>query len=317
MTFLETDAGQDEANAPAPAPNDNLRDRARRLVNANWFRSAILGVIIFNAICLGLDTDPAVHARFGPLLDRIDLLVTVIFVVEIGLKLYAERWRFFRTGWNVFDFVIVGISMIALFTTDDGAAGAISILRVLRIFRVFRLFGALPALRRVVNALFKSIPGISAIVAVLALLFYVFAVMAVQLFSATAPEQFGDMPTALLSLFQLMTLDGWSSEIVRPILTDHPWAWLFFIPFIFLASFAILNLFIAVIVEALQQEQIAKTEEIKEELVDEIEETKVELHEEIDEVQERAADDRAEIIAALSALRSEIVDLKSQLATKG
>jgi voltage-gated sodium channel len=323
MKFLETDAklspGKGKPGASPGGSNaegEGLRDRVRAVVNAEWFRSAILAVIIFNAICLGLDTDAGIHANFGGLLDRIDLVVTAIFVVEIGLKLYAERWAFFRSGWNIFDFVIVGISLLTLFFSDATAAGAISILRVLRIFRVFRLFGALPALRRVVDALFKSIPGISAIVAVLGLLFYVCSVMATQLFGERFPEQFGTLPTSLLSLFQLMTLDGWSGEIVRPVLGEFPWAWVFFIPFIFLASFAILNLFIAVIVEALQQEQTEKTQEIKEELVEEIEETKEELHEEIGEVQERAADDRQEILSALAALRGEIIDLKAHLSNK-
>jgi len=317
MNFLETGVGQPSTAttgaSPPPPETASLRERARRIVSADWFRSAILGVIVFNAICLGLDTDQGIHAQFGPLLDRIDLVVTAIFVVEIGLKLFAERWAFFKSGWNVFDFCIVGLSLVAMFVSDASAAGAISILRVLRIFRVFRLFGALPALRRVVDALFKSIPGISAILAVLGLLFYVGAVMSVQLFGDRFPDQFGDMPTGLFTLFQLMTLDGWSGEIVRPIVDVFPWAGMFFFPFIFLASFAILNLFIAVIVEALQQEQAEKTEELKVELTEEISETKEELSEEIVEVQEQAADDRQEILAAISALRAEIVSLKSQL----
>lgn len=325
MNFLEANAGAAagarEVDAPPPGPPkgepETLRDRARRIVNAEWFRSAILGVIVFNAICLGLDTDKGIHQSIGPLLDRIDLIVTGIFVIEIALKLYAERWSFFRSGWNVFDFCIVGVSLVALFVSDSTAAGAISILRVLRIFRVFRLFGALPALRRVVDALFKSIPGISAIVAVLGLLFYVCAVMSTQLFGERFPDQFGDIPTSLFTLFQLMTLDGWSGEIARPVLEVFPWAGLFFFPFIFFASFAILNLFIAVIVEALQQEQSEKTQEVKEELTEEIEDTKEELHEEIEDVQEKAADDRAEILAAIHALKAEIVDLKARLPERG
>lgn len=321
LTFLGGQAGEKsgapQAGETPPSEPTDLRARVRRIVNAEWFRSAILGVIVFNAICLGLDTDKGIHRAFGPLLDRIDLIVTGIFVVEIGMKLYAERWSFFRHGWNIFDFVIVGISLVALFVSDSSTAGAISILRVLRIFRVFRLFGALPALRRVVDALFKSIPGISAIVAVLGLLFYVCAVMSTQLFGDRFPDQFGDIPTSLFTLFQLMTLDGWSGEIARPVLEVFPWAGLFFFPFIFFASFAILNLFIAVIVEALQQEQSEKTQEVKDELSEEIEETKDELHEEIEDVQEKAADDRAEILAAIHALKAEIVDLKAQVRTKG
>ena len=165
--------------------------------------------------------------------------------------MYAHRGKFFRSSWNFFDIGVVLISLIP-------DAGAFLVLRVLRVFRIFRVFSVMPALRRVIDALLKAIPGMGAILAVLALLFYVTAVMATTLFSGDPRPQmqdmFGTVPDSAYTLFQVMTLDGWSSEVVRVVMTRHPWAWIFFLPFIVLTSFAVLNLFIAVIVQSLQEE---------------------------------------------------------------
>lgn len=240
-----------EISAAAPPVADELRLRARNLVNSAWFTRSVLGVILFNAFLLGLDADVRTHASFGGLIGVFDALVTAVFVIELGLKLFAYRLEFLRSGWNVFDIAVVLISLIP-------DAGAFLVLRVLRVFRVVRVFSVMPALRRVIDALLKAIPGMGAILAVLSVLFYVTAVMATTLFSGeTSPEiheMFGSVPQSSFTLFQIMTLDGWSSEVVRVVMARHPWAWVFFIPFIVLTSFAVLNLFIAVIVQSLQEE---------------------------------------------------------------
>jgi voltage-gated sodium channel len=306
------------------------RVRARAIVEADWFRNAILAVIVLNAVCLGLDTDDGVHNQCGAVLDMIDLVVTVIFVLEIGLKLYADRMAFFRSGWNIFDFTIVGVTVLAgvgQMGSEISVLRALRVLRVVRVFRVFRLFGVVPALRRVVDALFKAIPGIGAIMAVLALLFYVGAVMTTDLFGDEQPEHFGSIGSSMFTLFQVMTGDGWS-EVVRELLPNHPWAgWGFFIPFIVLSSFAVLNLFIAVIVEALQEGQAEAAEqnrlELKAELKGEIQEVEGHLQdvgeqqtgiaEDIDEIeaaQQRAEQERAEILMMLKALREEVAALR-------
>ena len=313
--------------ASTPPAGDDLRARVGAFVHSETCRNAVLGIIVFNAICLGLDTDHGLHARYGQLLTAIDRLITMIFVIEIGLKLYADRSAFFRDGWNVFDFIVV--SLAALFVGAQPEVSMLRIfrlLRVVRVLRVFRLFGVVPAMRRVVDALLAAIPGMSAIIAVLALLFYVTAVVTTDLFGAEFPVQFGSVGASVFTLFQIMSGDGWS-DIVRRVMWLHPWAWMFFVPFIVLTSFAILNLFIAVIVDALQAGQkeeraLAQAEikseigEARDDLEGEIEESHEELSKDIDAAQEIAAGERAKILHALDALRAEIADLRAQLPPK-
>lgn len=320
-TFLATPAT--ETSGPAAAAG--LRRRIAQVVHSAAFRNAILGVIVFNAICLGLDTDGQFHARWGPLLARIDMLVTGVFVAEIALKLYADRWSFWKDGWNIFDFTIVALS-VAMIGSEVTVLRVFRLFRIVRVLRVFRLFGVVPALRRVVDALFKAIPGISAIMAVLALLFYVASVITTDLFGREAPEQFGSLGASVFTLFQIMTGDGWS-DVVRTIMDHHPWAWLFFIPFIVLTSFAVLNLFIAVIVDALQTEHVQAVEgatnqiaadlvEVRQDLEGEIEVAQEEIAQDINSIeaaQEKAANERAAIMDALVAMRAEIAALRDQL----
>jgi voltage-gated sodium channel len=304
-----------------------LRTKVHRFVHSDGFRNAILGVIVLNAICLGLDTDRDVHNRYGGLLAAVDMLVTAIFVWEIALKLYADRWSFWKDGWNVFDFIVVALSVILIGSNSEVSVLRIfRLMRVVRVIRVFRLFGVVPALRRVVDALFKAIPGMSAIIAVLGLLFYVAAVITTDLFGAESPDKFGSIGGSVFTLFQIMTGDGWS-DVVREVMGRHPWAWAFFIPFIVLTSFAVLNLFIAVIVDALQAEQANALEETKEQIAADISEVKTELEGEIEEAQEeisqdlddieaaqaKAADERAAIMDALMAMRAEIAALRAEV----
>jgi voltage-gated sodium channel len=307
---------------PGAAPD--AREQVARFVHSKAFRNAILGVIVLNAICLGLDTDGEFHARWGPLLAVIDAMVTVIFVTEVGLKLYADRGAYWKDGWNVFDFIIVSLSVL-LIGSEVTVLRVFRLVRVVRVLRVFRLFGVVPAMRRVVDALFKAIPGISAIMAVLALLFYVAAVITTDLYGTVAPEQFGSIGASIFTLFQIMTGDGWS-EVVRNVMKRDPLAWLFFIPFIVLTSFAVLNLFIAVIVDALQAEQAQALEDTKVQIASDIGDVREELEGEIEVAQEeisqdlntieaaqvKAADERAAIMDALTALRAEVAALRAE-----
>jgi voltage-gated sodium channel len=320
MTLKEPESFVAAEAQAQPGAGNALRDRVDRFVHAEAFRNAILGVIIFNAICLGLDTDGEFHARWGPLLSKIDVLITGIFVVELGLKLYADRGAFWKDGWNVFDFIIVTLSVVMAGTSEVTVLRVFRLVRVVRVLRVFRLFGVVPAMRRVVDALFKAIPGISAIMAVLALMFYVAAVITTDLYGREAPEQFGSIGASVFTLFQIMTGDGWS-EVVRNVMRSDPTAWLFFIPFIVLTSFAVLNLFIAVIVDALAAEQAQAIEETKTqigEVRDELgvmEEAKEEISQDLDDIeaaQERAADERAAILNAIAELRAEVAALRQE-----
>ena len=207
-------------------------------------QTAVIVVILVNAAILGLETVPLVSRSFGAVLHVADKACLGIFVVEILLKLYAQRLRFFADAWNVFDFLVVGVSLI------PGADG-LAVLRALRVLRVLRLISAVPALRRVVDALVRAIPGIASIAALLAIIFYVGAVMATMLFGEQFPEMFGDLGASLFSLFQVMTLDNWS-VIARDVTAVIPWAPAFFVPFVLISALTVLNLFIAVIVDAMQ-----------------------------------------------------------------
>jgi voltage-gated sodium channel len=207
----------------------------------------IIALILINAVTLGLETSDSVMAAAGPLLHAIDKVILAVFVVELVAKLVVHRVQFFRDPWNVFDFVVVVIALVP-------ASGPLSVLRALRVLRVLRLITVVPSLKRVVGALLGALPGMGSIVLLLGLIFYVGAVMATKLFGEAHPEQYGDLGTTLFTLFQLMTLDGWSGEIVKPVLATHPYAMLFFVPFILCSAFVALNLFIGVVVNAMQEE---------------------------------------------------------------
>lgn len=232
-------------SAQAAAAGASFRERIRALVEQNWFQYFIIGVIVVNAITLGLETDDEVQAAYGGLLHIIDSVALVIFVVELLLKLYAYGLRFFRDPWNVFDFIIVGIALMP-------ASGDLSVLRALRILRALRLISAVPSMRRVVAALLSALPGMASIITLLGLVLYVASVMGTKLFAESSPEYFGSLGKTLFTLFQVMTMEGWA-DIARDIMKVQPWAWLFFLGFILVSTFTVLNLFIAVVVNAMQE----------------------------------------------------------------
>ena len=251
---------------------NTLRQRLVAFVEHPWFQNTTIAVILLNAVTLGLETSATAMEAAGPLLHLLDRFALGYFVVEILLRIAAHGWRFFRSGWGWFDMAIVAVSLLP-------NSGSLSVLRALRILRALRLFSTVPALRRVVGALVAALPGMGSIAVVLGVLFYVSAVLATKLFAAAFPEWFGHLPASLYTLFQIMTLEGWSEGIVRPVLKVHSWAWIFFLPFIVVTSFAVLNLFIGVIVSALQDaagpspESVALREEIRA-LREEIRETR-------------------------------------------
>jgi voltage-gated sodium channel len=221
------------------------RERIGAWIESDPVQRVIIALILLNAVTLGLETSQTVMARDGALLHGIDRAILSVFVLEILLKLYAQGPGFFRRGWNVFDFLVVGVALVP-------ASGPLAILRALRVLRVLRLLSMVPRLRFVVEALLKALPGISSIAALMLVLFYVFAVMATGLFGADFPEWFGHIGASMYTLFQVMTLESWSMGIVRPVMAEHPYAWAFFVPFILVATFTMLNLFIGIIVDTMQ-----------------------------------------------------------------
>ncbi|SMH35479.1 ion transporter [Maritimibacter sp. HL-12] len=257
--------------------------KVQAVLESSWFQTAIIVLIMVNAITLGLETSPRVMALIGPQLLAFDKIVLGIFAAEVLTKLVVYRTRFHRDPWNLFDFIIVGVALMP-------STGPLSVLRALRILRVLRLVSAVPSMRRVVVALLTSIPGISSIVGLLMLVFYVFAVMATKLFGASFPEFFGSIGASFYSLFQIMTLESWSMGIVRPVMEIYPFAWLYFVPFILVTSFTVLNLFIGIVVDAMQRQHAVEDAENTPEAA--------------------SADAQAEILAELAALRREIGQLR-------
>ncbi|KAB8189727.1 ion transporter [Nonomuraea phyllanthi] len=223
-----------------------MRDRTAAFLARRSFQRFIVGVILINAGTLGLETFPAVVASHGHLLTVVDHIALYVFAAELAAKIYVERSRFPRDPWNVFDTLIVTIAFVP-------STGGLSVLRSLRILRALRLLSVVPSLRRVVSALLRAMPGMSSIVVLLGLVLYVGAVMATKLYGATAPERFGSLPTSLFTLYQTMTGDDWGN-IAREVMTRHPSAWIFFTIFILVCTFVILNLFMAVVVSAMDEE---------------------------------------------------------------
>ncbi|MCT8998248.1 ion transporter [Chelativorans intermedius] len=223
----------------------------KQIIESPRFEAAIIALIVVNAFTLGLETSQRAMAAAGPLLIVLDRIILAVFVIELLLRFLVYRLRFFRDPWRIFDLAVVAIALVP-------ATGNLSVLRALRILRVLRLVSVVPSLKRVVGGLVAALPGMGSIILLLGLLFYVFSVMATKLFGQEFPDWFGTIGHSAYSLFQIMTLESWSMGIVRPVMEVYPWAWLFFIPFILCTTFTVLNLFIGIIVSAMQAEHEAE-----------------------------------------------------------
>ncbi|MBU2332178.1 MAG: ion transporter [Gammaproteobacteria bacterium] len=266
----------------------STRSRLKQLIEQPAVQRGILLLIVINAAILGMQTSPALVASWGELLRVLDMLILGVFVVEIAARIYVHRAAFFRDPWSLFDFTVVAIALVP-------ASGPFSVLRALRVLRVMRMVTMVPSMRRVVGALLSAIPGLGSIAMVLALVFYVSAVIATGLFGADFPEWFGNLGRSVYTLFQVMTLESWSMGIVRPLMDVFPYAWVFFIPFILIATFTMLNLFIAIIVNAMQTVTDADHEATQATIEAAREHIEADLHEEV------------------RALRGEIAELKELL----
>lgn len=264
-------------------PLTGKRKLVSQFVEGNYFVKFIIFLILINALTLGLETNDKIMTVYGPLIHKIDSIILAFFVFELLLKFYAYRLSFFKSGWNNFDFIIIGIALIP-------ASGSFSILRALRILRILRLMSVVPQMRRVIAAIGYSIPGMLSVLSVLLLIFYVSSVLATKLFGVHSDPQmqewFGTIGASAYTLFQIMTLESWSMGIVRPTMEYFPWAWGFFVPFIVITSFAVLNLFIGIIVDAMQVSQEEPREQDKQEIKEFTKEEIRSLYERLDNIHE-------------------------------
>jgi voltage-gated sodium channel len=232
------------------------REQARLLVERPAFQRTVMLVIVVNAVTLGLETSARLTAELGGLLHVADRVALGVFVVELLARFHAAGWRFFRDPWSVFDVLVVGIALVP-------AAGPLAVLRTLRVLRVLRLVSVVPSMRRVVSGLLAAVPGMASVAALLTLVIFVAGVMATKLFGAIAPDYFGDLGTTLFTLFQVMTGEAWP-DIAREVMVQAPLAWIFFVVYILVSSFAVLNLFIAVVVSGMEDQvtdDLAEAEE--------------------------------------------------------
>jgi voltage-gated sodium channel len=235
-------------------PSSDWRQRLGAVIDGTPVQRLITLLIIINAVILGLQTSPSIMADWGAPLLILDTFILACFVIELALRFVARGIGLLRDPWAVFDCLVVGIALVP-------ASGPFAVLRALRVLRVLRLVSINPSMRKVVQALLASLPGMGSIVMLMGLVFYVAAVMATQLFGESFPEWFGNIGASLYTLFQVMTLESWSMGIVRPVMEEYPLAWLFFVPYILVATFMMLNLFIAVIVNAMQSTHEPDAEE--------------------------------------------------------
>ncbi len=244
-----------------------MRASVKNFISDQRFVNFILLVIVINAIVLGLETSKPLMAKFGNILLWIDSICLTIFIIEIGLKFIALHWRFFKSGWNVFDFLIIGISLVP-------GANAMSVVRAMRILRVLRVVSVAPSLRRVVEGFIVALPGMASVFVLMAIIFYIAGVMATKLFSETFPQWFGTLGHSLYSLFQIMTLESWSMGIVRPVMVEFPYAWAFFVPFILITTFAVVNLVVGLIVTSMEgaghEAETAATDGFRDEVMEKL-----------------------------------------------
>jgi len=251
-----------------------IRSPLQSFIEHPRVQNAIITLILINAVLLGMETSSSIMQQAGQLIVAVDRIILAVFVIEIILRITVYGRDFWRDPWSLFDFGVVAIALIP-------ASGPFAVLRALRVLRVLRLLTMVPSMRRVVGALVGAIPGLGSIGVMLLIFYYVFAVIATTLFGATYPEWFGSLGKSFYTLFQIMTLESWSMGIVRPVMESFPYAWAFFVPFILIATFTMLNLFIAIIVSAMQ----SYSEEEHRETVDAVKATQdhieTDLHKEV------------------------------------
>jgi len=264
------------------------RELIGKWVESNPVQNVIITLIIINSITIGMETSTSIMAMYGEYLLLLDRIIITLFVMEILLKIYAFDLQFFKNGWNIFDFIVV---LIALVPSSNG----LSVLRTLRIFRSFRLLKTIPKLRFIVEALLHSIPSIMWIFVLLIIIFYVFAVIGTFIFGVEFPHFFGSLGKSMYSLFQVMTLESWSMGISRPVMEKFPFAFLYFIPFILIATYTTLNIFIAIVVNTMSEIQ------------------QKESADGIKKIEKLVNNERNDVLADLNKIKEQIANLEKKL----
>ncbi|MFC3283179.1 ion transporter [Litchfieldella rifensis] len=226
--------------------------RFERLRANKLFETCVIAIIVLSALLIGAKTYEET-SRFEQVLRGFDLAVTAFFLIEILIRMAAERrlWDFFKKGWNVFDFLIVAASLVPL---DDSEM--VLLARLLRIFRVLRLVSMIPELRMLVTALFKSIPRMGYVALLMFIIFYIYGAIGSFLFHGVDEKLWGNISLAMLTLFQVATFESWATAVLYPTMEHYPYAWIYFLSFIFLNAFVFLNMMIGIVLDVMQKESV-------------------------------------------------------------
>jgi voltage-gated sodium channel len=262
---------------------------ARRVVADNRFNTFIVGVIVVNAVLVGLETSEELVGRFGAMFLLLNIVISGIFVFEIAVRMISYWPRplsFFRDGWNVFDFVIVGLSIL-----PTGGSFA-TVARLARLLRVLRIVSVLPELRLIVGTMLRSFGSMVGVVVLLSLVMYVYAVLGYHLFGTVDPQHWGSLGLSVRTLFEALTLEGWL-ELQAAVIDQVPLAWLYFGSYILIAVFIVVNLFIAVILNNLEQVKVEQAAE--------------------DMAAEPTPDAQEDLLRRVETIRSELAELETRL----
>lgn len=236
-----------------------IMQKIEQVRDARWFSNLTTFIILAYASVLGFKTIDTVETNYSIFLQFADYFVTIYFVFEIAIKMVAEKkfMNFFKSGWNVFDFVIVVITLLPL-----EQSGFAAIARMLRVFRVLRLFTARPELKKIIDMLIKAIPSIIDIVILMFIIFYIYAIIGNFYFHELPSGLWNDFLVSMLTLFRVLTFEDWT-DVMYEAMEVYPWAWIYFVSFVIIAAFVFFNLFVAVIIGEMQKLQEA---DMKEEL---------------------------------------------------
>ncbi len=236
-----------------------MKQTVNRMVRATWFERTIIGFILLNGIILGMETSPALVGKYGPIFDFGNQVILGIFILEALLKMFAVAPhvdRYFRDGWNVFDFSVIAFSLIP--ATGDFAM----IARLARLLRVVRLISTIPELRLIVSTLVRSIPSMFHVMTLMGVIFYIYAITGYQLFHEHDPTHWRSLGIALLTLFRVVTLEDWT-DVMYTAMDFHSWSWIYFVSFVVLGTFVVINLFIAVVINNLDEAKAERLAELQ------------------------------------------------------
>ncbi|MDQ3426034.1 MAG: ion transporter [Actinomycetota bacterium] len=225
------------------------RNALSRFVDSAPFTVVVVATIAVNAVVLGLQTYEGLESRWGSLLNAVNAACVAVFIVELGLRVasyWPRPWEFFRNGWNVFDFVVVGATFV------PGVSGNSTLLRLVRLLRVVRLVRVLPDLRVLLLGVWRSVPPLASIAAVTAMILFVYGMIGWVLFADDLPERWGNIGAAMLTLFVMLTLEDFPVYMAEA-MEIHSWAWIYFVSFILVAAFIVLNVLIGIVLNSMEE----------------------------------------------------------------